>query len=81
MPLLIVLYAGEGPCCGGRSGSGGVVAGTGGGCCVGPLAVFAYVLSSVAQGSSQDGCFGGVAALFSVEEGGGNMSLLAEAVL
>ena len=59
------------------------MAGAGGGCCVGTLAVSAYVLSSEAQGSSQDGCFGGVAALFSVKGGGGggNMSLLAEAVL
>ena len=80
MPLLIVLYAGEGTCCGGHSGSGGVVTGTGGGCCVGPLVVLAYVWSSVAQGSSSAGCIRGIVARFA-GEGGGNMSLLAEAVL
>ena len=80
MPLLIVLFAEEGTCCGGHFGRGGVVAGAGGGCCDGPLGVLACGWSAGAQGSSSAVCIRGVVTLFA-GEGGGNMSLLAEAVL
>ena len=59
------------------------MAGTGCGCCAGRVAAFSYVLSTGAQGSSLVGCSGGDAGLCSALgwEGGGDMLLLAEAVL